>query len=161
VTDARPRRHHQKLFATTDDLLDFAIEKEAQAATFYESLAERATSPIMRMHLLDFAAEERRHREKLLGFRLSRIPLLPSGNPLETLGVTRRLQPITVDEDLTMKDALHLAMREEKAAFALYFRLAGVTEDKTVRLALMAMAEEEAKHKLHFELAYDALLFEQ
>jgi rubrerythrin len=52
-------------------------------------------------------------------------------------------------------DALVLAMKMEKASFRLYSDLAESTNDATLAGTLRALAQEEAKHKLRFELEYD------
>ncbi|CAK0779854.1 hypothetical protein CCP3SC15_6990002 [Gammaproteobacteria bacterium] len=48
-----------------------------------------------------------------------------------------------------------MAMKKEKAAFKLYTDLAASTDDVGVRNTLLALAQEEAKHKLRFEIEYD------
>ena len=149
-----------KEFRTAFDILDFAIQKEADSAAFYEALAERANRPVMRMVLLEFAAEERAHRDKLQQIRKSGLRMMPSGKELETLGITKHLKSVKVDRNLDMGKALQLAMREEKAAFIMYFKLAEMTKDRDMRLTLLALAEEEAKHKLRFEIEYEEYLFE-
>jgi rubrerythrin len=49
-------------------------------------------------------------------------------------------------------------MKKEKAAFKLYNDLAGAVENVKVRTLFLALAQEEAKHKLHFEIEYDDML---
>jgi rubrerythrin len=51
--------------------------------------------------------------------------------------------------------ALILAMKREKAAFRLYSDLAARTEDAELKDLLLGLAQEEAKHKLRFEVEYD------
>ena len=46
-------------------------------------------------------------------------------------------------------------MKQEKAAFKLYSDLAEAAEDEGVRNTFLALAQEEAKHKLRFETEYD------
>lgn len=147
-------------FSSATALLDYAIEKELESASFYEAIADRVARPVLRMQLLEFAAEERDHAAELQRIRDSKLPMLPKGECLESLGICRHVAPVTVTTSLDEKQLLELAMREEKAAFAMYFRLAEATKDEALRLTLLALAEEEAKHKLRFELEYDAYLFE-
>ena len=58
-------------------------------------------------------------------------------------------------DDLNYQDALIVAMKEEKAAFKLYTTLAGKTDDPEARAIFLMLAQEEAKHKLRFEIEYD------
>jgi rubrerythrin len=53
------------------------------------------------------------------------------------------------------QSALILAMKQEKAAFRLYTDLAASTDDEKVRDLFLGLAQEEAKHKLRFEVEYD------
>jgi rubrerythrin len=46
-------------------------------------------------------------------------------------------------------------MKQEKAAFRLYTDLAASTDDDAVRDLFLGLAQEEAKHKLRFEVEYD------
>jgi len=57
--------------------------------------------------------------------------------------------------NLDVQQALILAMKQEKAAFRLYTDLAAAAPDEELRGLLLALAQEEAKHKLRFEVEYD------
>ena len=65
-----------------------------------------------------------------------------------------------LDPNLNYRDALVLAMKKEKAAFKLYSILAECMNDQVLKTTFLALAQEEAKHKLRFELEYDDLLTE-
>ena len=45
--------------------------------------------------------------------------------------------------------------QEEKAAFRFYTDLASATDDPALTATLLGLAQEEAKHKLRFEVQYD------
>ena len=62
---------------------------------------------------------------------------------------------VNPDEDLDYQKALVLAMKKEKAAFKLYSDMAEAVEDAKLKDTLKALAQEEAKHKLRFEIEYD------
>jgi len=57
--------------------------------------------------------------------------------------------------NMEYQEALVLAMKKEKTAYRLYNDLALQTDDLQIRNSLLALAQEEAKHKLHFEKIYD------
>jgi rubrerythrin len=46
-------------------------------------------------------------------------------------------------------------MKREKTAFKLYSDLAAIIQDANLRKVFLSLAQEEAKHKLRFELEYD------
>ncbi len=57
--------------------------------------------------------------------------------------------------DIDYQQALILAMKAEKAAFRLYSDPASATDDPGLKETLLGLAQEEAKHKLRFEIEYD------
>jgi len=60
--------------------------------------------------------------------------------------------------DMDYKDMLIMAMQKEEASFRLYVDLAGRVTNEDAHDTLLALAEEEVKHKLRFEIEYDLLL---
>ena len=51
-----------------------------------------------------------------------------------------------------------VGMEKEEASFRTYVNLVGQSQDEQSREVLLALAEEEVKHKLRFEAEYDMLL---
>ena len=62
--------------------------------------------------------------------------------------------------DMNYQGVLILAMKKEKAAFKLYSDLASSADDENVKTVFLALAQEEARHKLRFEIEYDDMLAE-
>jgi rubrerythrin len=143
-------------FHTIDEILDFAIGKEEEAAQFYTGLATRATKPGMKQAFSEFAQEEKGHKEKLLALKEEKIAFAPS-EKVTDLKIAESLEDIQPSPDIEYQDALILAMKEEKAAYKLYTDLAAMTDVGSLRATFLALAQEEAKHKLRFEIEYDDL----
>ena len=139
---------------SADEILDFAIENEEQAAKFYTGLAEKTDSPSMRAVFEGFAREEEQHKAKLLGVKQSG-GMEPATEKVLDLKIGDYLVGVEPGPDLDYQQALILAMKKEKAAFRLYSDLAATTTDPDLRSLLLALAQEEAKHKLRFEVEYD------
>jgi rubrerythrin len=72
------------------------------------------------------------------------------------LDIADYLPDVKPSPDLDYLQALTLAMKGEKAAFRLYSDLAAKATDEAVRSILLSLAQEEANHKLRFEIEYDA-----
>jgi hypothetical protein len=53
------------------------------------------------------------------------------------------------------RSALVVAMKREKAAFRLYSDMAEQVAEEELRILFLLLAQEEAKHKLRFEVEYD------
>jgi rubrerythrin len=143
-----------KAFGSVDEILDFAIGKEEEAAQLYTRLGRQTEKSWMRQVFEEFANEERGHKAKLETVKQGKL-LLPAAEKVMDLKIADYVMDVEPSSDLDYQDALVLAMKEEKAAFKLYTDLAAATDDGALRATLLALAQEEAKHKLRFEIEYD------
>ena len=139
---------------TVDEILDFAIEREQSAADFYVNLAERASSAWMKEMLLGFSREEMRHKGKLKSVKKGE-KLLSSKQQVQDLKISDYLVDVEPAGDISLQDAMIVAMKREKAAYRLYSDLAAKVEDPEIKDLFLSLAQEEAKHKLYFEVQYD------
>jgi rubrerythrin len=108
----------------------------------------------MRQVFEGYADEERGHKAKLLAIRHGKN-LMPEAKEVTDLDIADYLPDIEPSPDLGYMEVLTVAMKAEKAAFRLYNDLAAMAEDEAVRATLLSLAQEEAKHKLRFEVEYD------
>jgi len=140
------------------EVLELAIAKEIEAYNFYLALADRVEDRQMRRIFEDLAKEELEHKAKL------ELEVMKTGR---TVAVERKpLRPerdyiLSDDEsplDMDYKDMLLLGIEKEEAAFRTYVNLSASVLDEESREVLLAIAEEEVKHKLRFETEYDLLL---
>ncbi len=141
-------------FASIDEILDFAIEKEEEAQHFYQDLARKASSAAMAEFFRRMARQEAGHRQKLIGVRQGRRELV-KGAEVADLKLSDYLVEVQARPDMDYQDALVVAMQREKASFALYTDLAALAADDETRELFQALAQEEAGHKLHLEREYD------
>ena len=141
-------------FESVEEVLSFAIGKEEEAAKMYTDLAAQMKKPYMRQVFEDFANEELGHKEKLLGIKKGEL-LQPVAEKVMDLKLAEMLVDVVPVSDMDYQQALIFAMKEEKAAFKLYTELAGSTDDESLRATLLSLAQEEARHKLRFEIEYD------
>jgi len=143
-----------KAFGSVDEILDFAIGKEEEAAQLYTRLGRQTEKSWMRQVFEEFAGEERGHKAKLEAVKEGKR-LLPAAGKVMDLKIADYVMDVEASPGLDYQDALIVAMKEEKAAFRLYSDLAAATDDGALRATLLALAQEEAKHKLRFEIEYD------
>ena len=139
---------------TVDEILTFAIQNEQDAADFYTQLAEKSELKHMKDVFLGFAGEERGHKVKLENIRTGK-KFLQSEQTVQDLKLGDSLEEIDLTQKMTYQEALIVAMKAEKAAFKLYSHLASATDDAELKSTLLGLAQEEAKHKLRFEVEYD------
>lgn len=144
-------------FASITDVLNFAIGEEEAAAAFYTDLASRMDRPWMKQVFEGFAQEEQGHKAKLQAVKGGQTKLFKQQQVMD-LQIGDYLVDINLEEEgreLDYQQALIVAMKKEKAAFKLYNDLAASTDDANLRNVLLGLAQEEAKHKLRFEVEYD------
>ena len=139
---------------TVDEVLDYAIDQEQQAADFYASLAERADKAGMKKIFLDFAEEEIHHKERLLAVKNGEHELTPEQEVLD-LKISDYLIEVDESPDISYQDALIVAMKRERAAYNLYSDMAEKVPESNIKQLFIGLAKEEAKHKLFFESEYD------
>jgi rubrerythrin len=139
---------------SVSQILDFAIEKEEEAAQFYNDLAAKMGQQHVGEVFRSFAQEELGHKEKLLAVKKGDMSLLDQRRVAD-LGIGDSIVEIALSPDLEYKQALIIAMKAEKAAFRLYHDLASTTDDPNLKGVLLTLAQEEARHKLRFEIEYD------
>ncbi len=139
---------------TVDEILDYAIDQEQQAADFYAELAQSVETAGMKKILLDFSEEEKSHKERLLDVKAGDHELTPEQEVLD-LKISDYLVEVDASEKISYQDALIIAMKKERAAYNLYSDMAAKIPEGHLKEVLLGLAKEEAKHKLFFEAEYD------
>ena len=147
-----------KNFQNINEILDFAIEQEQAAYDFYTKLANQASTKQMKETFSAFAKEEAKHKQ-----RLEEVKATGKYKADETdiinMKISDYLVRSEVSENMSYQDALILAMKREKAAFKLYMKLHDITDDEDMKILFKNLANEEAKHKMNFELEYDDVIY--
>jgi rubrerythrin len=145
---------------SVQEILEFAIAREAEANQFYRILANRVENPAISEIILEFAKEELEHKAKL------ELEVFKRGKSLkETANVIDiNIEDYVVDPgdvdflNMEYTELLLLAIQKEERSFRLYVALAGMTNDKGSQEVLMTMAMEEAGHKILFEIEYNDMI---
>ncbi len=144
-----------KTFSSINEILDFAMDSEQQAVDFYTGLAEKMKNPEMKEVFMEFAREEVSHKASLQKIKDEGIFDMKIENDVKDLKIADYVVNTKPVEDLEYADALILAMKKEKAAFKLYTNLSERTDNMELKKVFKALAVEESRHKLRFELEYD------
>ncbi|MCP4610122.1 MAG: ferritin family protein [Planctomycetes bacterium] len=141
-------------FNSIEEILDFAIAGEAEASEFYADLAGQMDNPAMREVFESFAKEEMGHKARLEGVKKGG-DVQPKTGEVADLKIADYMVDIEPSPDMDYQSAIILAMKKEKAAFKLYTTLASKMQDPELRDMFLSLAQDEAKHKLRFEIEYD------
>jgi len=142
-----------------DDLkraLESAVAKEVEAEAFYRSWSERAKDPGVKKLFSELAVWEHEHAEKLS--RITPDELIAQGQAPQDLKISDLLVDVKARPDMTLLEALAVAIKREQAAASLYEGMAML--GGPARELFSALAEEERRHKRLLENEYDDLLTE-
>lgn len=140
-------------------ILEYAISKEVESYHFYMAMSRNVDTEKMQDVFEELAAEELGHRAKL------ELEVIKAGKALtaQEEPEPRPDSDYIVSEgkaliDMDYTDMLLLAMEKEEASFRTYVNLVANARDVETQELLLALAEEEVKHKLRFQTEYDILV---
>jgi len=150
-------------FKNLNDIIDFAISKEIEAAEFYEDTSRLEQFSGKKQMLQEFAAEERKHEALLKDIKTGSI-----GDQLDDyefkwiVDIKRSDYVVAVEYQpgMAYNELLMLAMKREEAALKLYNELLEHAETADQKKLFKMLCQEEAKHKLALETMYDDFMAE-
>jgi rubrerythrin len=146
------RREKMKL-TSLDEVLRFAIRKEADEAAFYQMAAHRA-KPGVKKTFEEFALEEEGHKKRLEGFDVKKIGQIEL-KETPGLGIAETVEDVQFDADMSYADLLRMAIKNEERARALYHATAQIAPDSDLKKLLLILSQEEEQHKERLEKIYD------
>ena len=132
--------------------LDFAIAKEQEAEAFYKEWSAKAKQPAVQALFAELAGIEHGHMEILS--KITPEEMVGSANADVTkLALSDLLVDVSATPNLTLQDAMIVAMKREEGAVKLYTRLAEMNGE--AKSLFEALAKEEGRHKAKLEMEYD------
>lgn len=137
-----------------EEILSFAIEKEAETAAFYDMAQDLAENSNVKDLFKEMAQEEHGHKELLEGLKgrdFSNVKV----QEIPDLKISDYLQDVEFSPSMSYQDFLIFAMKNEEKSLKLYTSLGKHTEDDHMKKLLSFLAQEEARHKLRLETEYD------
>lgn len=144
-------------FETFEEIMEYAINKEKEAAEFYENASKQEAFSGAKELFESFAVEERGHQRMLKNFstenvdhyKIKKIPDLKRSD-------------YTVDLEykpgMPYADILRLATKREEKALKFYTDFGEKTDKEEHKKLFNVLAQEEAKHKLRLETLLDDYL---
>jgi rubrerythrin len=145
-------------FKTTNEILDFAIESEQEAADFYDNLAGEAAEKAMRETFERFAREEKGHKARLIKIKDEGVYETTQEAILD-MKMSDYLVAGPASGKMSYQDALILAMKREQAAFKWYIKLSELAPTDDLKNIFRKLANDEARHKMNFEVEYDTVIY--
>ena len=145
-------------FENLEAIVDFAIEKEIEAAEFYNDLSQKEHFSGSSKMFEEFAAEERKHQKLLEEFKTQGVTASMEDYKLKWITDIKRSDYVVELEyqpGMAYNEILMLAMKREEKALQLYNEFLEQTETEDGKKLFKILCQEEAKHKLALETMYD------
>lgn len=150
-------------FKNIEDVLDLAITKEEEAATFYRDVSSNEKVQDIRQMFLDFAAEEDKHKTLLLQLKSGIMDQTVDEYDWSWIIDLKRsnyVDDIEYRPGMPYNEILIMAAQREEKALAFYNEcLSGAKGDEMKKVFKM-LCQEEAKHKLALEDMLDRFMAE-
>jgi rubrerythrin len=143
-------------FNSFEEILDFAIENEKRAVSFYQKLVDKETFPASKQTLAEFVEEEKKHQVLLEEFKKGNRSMVEYDYVwIPDIKRSDYIVDMKYEPGMDFAEILRLAMKREEKALRLYNALATKTDDADCIKLFKMLAQEEAKHKQTFETLYD------
>lgn len=141
-----------------DEILRFAIRKEADAAAFYKMAADRS-NPGVKKTFKELAKMEEEHKKKLEKLNLKKVGEIKL-KKTKGLGISETLEDAPYSSDMSYSDLLRMAMKNEEKSHRLYLSAEKMVTDSNLKKLLLKLAQEESTHKEKLEKIYDEEILE-
>jgi rubrerythrin len=161
------RFHHRSQFSgkeiymkfdSLEAIVDFAMEREKEAAQFYSDLAKEEIFSGSKDMFLEFAREEAKHQKLLHDFKTKGFTQSMKDYKLKWIKDIKRSDYVVELEyrkGMAYNEILMLAMKREEKALKLYNDFLKQADSPEAQKVFKMLCQEEAKHKLSLETLYD------
>jgi rubrerythrin len=143
-------------FGSIDDIVQYAIDKEIEAAQFYEEASKNVKLRGAQKVLQEYAAEERKHEQMLVDLKSNKEKIKEyKFEKIQNIKRSDFLVEMEYRPDMDYVDLMRLAMKREEKANQLYLSLAESADNAEYAGFFQVLAQEELKHKNSLETLYD------
>jgi rubrerythrin len=145
-------------FENLTAILDFAIQKEVEAAEFYTDISKDEVFSGAGEMFEEFAREERKHQQMLENFKTRGLSTSMEDYKFKWITDIKRSNYVVDLEyrrGMGYNEILLLAMKREEKALQLYNDFLKKADSEESRTLFKVLCQEEAKHKLALETLYD------
>jgi rubrerythrin len=142
-----------------EDVIRFAIRKEADAAAFYRMAAGRS-NPGVKTAFEELARMEDGHKKQLESFdpkKIGKVELKET----KGLGLAEAMEDVPFSSDMNYAELLKMAIKNEEKAEQLYTGMASWVTDPQIKKLLTMLAHDETGHKKQLEKIYDDEVLEE
>ena len=144
---------------SVEEVLKFAIRKEADAAAFYRMAAERS-NPGVQKTFEELAKEEAGHKKRLEKFDPAKVEQMEV-KEAKGLGLAELMEDVPYSSDMNYADLLRMAIKNEERSQQLYLSTSKMIKEPSLKKLLIVLAGEESTHKERLEKIYDSDILEE
>jgi rubrerythrin len=141
-------------FRGFEDIIQFAIQREEEAAKGYRDMLKIASDEAAKKLLRDLEEEEIHHKRVLQGVTTVKVEASATKD-VKDLKISDYLVEEPLGPEMNFQDLLVFAAKKEKKAVELYTDLAKRSKTKEQKKLLEFLAKQEKTHKLRLELEYE------
>ena len=138
-----------------EEVVNFAKEKEQEAADFYVKLAENAAAEGIKQAMLEMAEQEKKHKQALEEMSLDAFKDSEPPQEIEDLKLATTMPEMAAKPDMNYQQLLTVAIKREESAEKLYRHMAAAAREDIQKQLLERLAAEELKHRNILEKEYD------
>jgi len=143
------------------DIINFAIDRENEAAMFYKDLQGKVKQQSSVKFLKELEMMEIGHSKLLASFNTEEIVNNYVSPEIIDLKICDYFEEVVPNQDMNFQEVLILAMKKEEEAMNLYNSLALHIPDENANNIFLKLAVEESKHKNWLETIYDDEIFKE
>ena len=141
-------------FGSLKGVMDFAIQREEEAAKSYGKLCRIAEDEAAKKLLADLQQEEKNHKRILQGLTKAKVRASATKD-VKDLMISDYLVEEPLTPEMNFQDLLIFAAKKEKKSSDLYSDLAKKSLTKEQKALFEFLAKQEKAHKLRLELEYE------
>jgi rubrerythrin len=146
-------------FKTLNDIVSLALEKEREAAQFYNQASSLVSNPGTRVMLRELSKEEEKHVALLLDIQAGKAIETVGMKPLPpAMDLSKYLVSETIHESSTPQDIMIIAIKREDRAIAFYSSQLPVVSGTELQTVFEHLLTWEQEHKERLEAEYDQVV---
>lgn len=158
--EGREKMKKRTNFSSFEDIIQFAIQREEEAAQGYGEMMAMAESHGLKKLLQELQDDEKNHKELLQDLKLEKIESLQP-KKVTDLKISDYIVEEPLDADMSFQDLLIFAAKKEQKAVKLYSELARKPDKKDQKKLFEFMVEQEKSHKLKLETEYEKNILQE
>jgi len=141
-------------FSSFEEIIEFAIKREEEAAHAYREMAGRTKSMGLKKLLQELQGDEENHKKLLQNLTEKKIESTKVKD-ITDLKMSDYLVEEPLSAEMDFQDLLIFAAKKEQRAMELYSDLADKSKKKELKKLFDFLAMQEKSHKLKLETEYE------